>query len=296
LSESCTDSGRPTLSTLHNQWDMRPALLLGEEAQSRALDLTPITLAVTHLPPGMDGLRIAHVTDTHFRAPGPLLDKTVDLLTNGRPDLIAVTGDLINYPAGPEVGAAFLRRVVPLAPTFVVLGNHEHKRSLRLTPVAEVYADAGAIVLMNDAVRWEHEGSAIWIAGVDDPFEIRHDLERAFAPVPPGAPTILLAHSPAPARAFAAAGASVILCGHTHGGQVRLPFIGPIRLHNRMERRFCSGVFGAEEIGAGPWDPDPSMVVSRGVGALRLPIRIFCPPEIPLITLRSVSSMYHRES
>jgi hypothetical protein len=134
----------------------------------------------------------------------------------------------------------------------------------------------GARVLINQAQPLP--GLPAWIAGVDDPHRRRDDLTATLAGVPPGAFLVLLAHSPDIILRPPAARAGVIFCGHTHGGQVCLPGGWPPYRHARVPRRFASGL---HRLQAGV------LVVSRGVGVTRLPLRLFCPPQATLWRLVS---------
>ena len=153
------------------------------------------------------------------------------------------------------------------------LGNHEHWTDA--DAVAGALADAGITVLRN-AAQEIREG--LWVAAVDDVWEQHADLEKALDKVPTGATIVLLAHEPDYADEVAADGrVSLQLSGHSHGGQVRLPFVGPPALPY-LGRKYPAGLYRV----GGTW-----LYVNRGVGALGPPVRFNCRPEVTLLTLRA---------
>ena len=133
-------------------------------------------------------------------------------------------------------------------------------------------------MLVNDAEELTREGGSLWLVGVDDPHYYRtHDLEKAFHAVPEEAFQIFIAHSPEVYREAAAYKPQLYLCGHTHGGQICLPRLGPVFTHSRAPRRLAQG----------EWTHDGMLgYTSRGAGASGVPLRFNCPGEITLITLR----------
>ncbi len=232
------------------------------------------------LPPEADGTVIALVTDVHL---GTILgrgrlESIRQVVERARPDLIAVAGDLIDGDAGVvEELLPELRRLTAPLGVFAILGNHEHyagpERSRRLL------AEAGFTVLDNAAVEVRPE---LFVAGVPDArgaeqtgSPIRADLDAAFAPVTPGAASVLLLHSPDAdlAEAAAAAGCGLILSGHTHGGQIQ-----PFGLLVRLAYPHTAGV---ARIG------ETVHIVSRGAGHWGPPMRLGAPAEIWRIVLRS---------
>ncbi len=243
-------------------------------------------LPVPNLPPAWDGLRLAHIADLHHGPSVPLdyLSRCIRLIGGLRPDVVAVTGDFVTH-ADPLYGSAVARLFdglsAPLG-VFACLGNHDygltHSVAQGTAAVRQVATDLGrhgVRLLRNEAVRFERGGEDLWIVGVDDLWAGYCDPERALRDVPSGAANLVLCHNPDAADAVADAGGGAILAGHTHGGQVQIPLLGPILLPVRNKQRYE----GLHQVG-GAW-----LYITRGLGWL-IRVRFACRPEISLLTLR----------
>ena len=226
----------------------------------------------------LDGLTIAFVTDTHvgphFRASD--LFPVVDELRKLQPDLVLFGGDFICE------SPRFITEIAPvigeMAATgrlgaFGVMGNHDlaNLRERVVPPLEEV----GLRILENQAVRIETGRGDLWIVGVDDSLLGEPDLEAAYRDVPVDAASICLWHAPDVADQAAPFGSFLMLSGHTHGGQVRLPAIGPLATPELGEE-YVQGRF---RFG------DMELYVSPGLGIYRPPVRFNCPPELTVIRL-----------
>jgi predicted MPP superfamily phosphohydrolase len=155
-----------------------------------------------------------------------------------------------------------------------ILGNHD------FADMIEPLETVGLRILMNDSVRIDRDGSAIWICGVDDPHIYRtHDLAAARKHVPSDGCAILLSHSPETYLEASALGYAFHLSGHTHGGQICLPGGIPVLTNARVPRRLVAGSWRQGEMVG---------YTSRGAGGSAIAARLFCPPEITLHTLRCV--------
>lgn len=237
------------------------------------------------LPSGaetLDGLRIGFVTDTHI---GPFttardLERGLALFTNEHPDLLLLGGDYVSE--SNFYARAMADTLVPLIErtplgAFAVMGNHD--LPLGTDRVRTELERAGVRVLCNEHAIVQWNGASLAIAGIDDTIIGHADPDRAFADIPPGIPILSLWHEADFAEETARRGAFAQLSGHTHGGQVRLPFIGAIWLPPDGTRRDL-----------GLYDVDGMPVyISRGLGVYRPPVRFLCPPEITLVTLRATS-------
>ena len=253
-----------------------------------AIWLEPASLRIEeqHLDvqwPARRGLRIAVLTDLHVGSPfngvGKLREAVARTNAAG-PDLICILGDLViqgvvgGHFVAPEVIAAELANLRAPAGVVAVLGNHDgwfdHDR------VRRAVERAGIQVLEDTAASVTTPGGPVWVAGVSDLWTGRHDLPAALASVPPdGSPVLLLTHNPdvfpdVPARV------TLTLAGHTHGGQVRLPFIGAPIVPSRFGQRFAAGhvVEGGRHL-----------FVATGVGTSILPVRVRVPPNVTLLTV-----------
>lgn len=235
------------------------------------------------LPPEaarLDGIRIAFVTDTHVgpHFPAEALEPAIVLVESIEPDLVLFGGDYISEsPRFLTRSVAQLDRMAAAARygAFAILGNHDAANIV--TRVEDAFAASAIRLLRNEATRVELRGSALWIAGVDEGLLGDPDVAATFAPIPAGEPAIALWHEPDYAEAVAPYRPLLLLSGHTHGGQVRLPFIGPLALP-LAGHRYPSGRYTVRGM---------PLYVSRGVGIYRPPVRLNCPPEVTVITLRS---------
>ena len=244
-----------------------------------------VDLPVAHLPPAWNGLRVGLIADLHHSprvVPLDYLDRAIGRLQSLRTDLVAVAGDFVNTsdPAAGERVAGLFDQLVPPLGVFACLGNHDYG-IVRPTPgarrlaVADRLREHGVRVLCNEAVRLRRAGEDLWITGVDDFWADRSRPETALAGVPPDAARLILCHNPDAADAVEAAGGGSILAGHAHGGQVRLPWIGPLVLPVRHRDR----AEGLHRVGRS-W-----LYVNRGIGWL-IRVRLNCRPELSVLTLR----------
>ncbi len=225
-------------------------------------------------------LRLALLTDMHL---GPWLGEDalarwVDATLHLEPDVILLGGDLVDRTYRGdlgELGRHLPRLVAPLG-VYAVLGNHDHARFRRVEPLKELLADVGVRLLDNAAARVRDD---LVLAGIDDLRVGRPDLAATLAQAArlrgeAGGAVALLSHNPDVIPELGG-GVDLVLAGHTHGGQVRLPIVGPVVTSSRYGRRYAAG-----------WVDDPMPAfVSRGLGVTSLPFRYDCPAEVVEITL-----------
>ena len=226
----------------------------------------------------LDGIRIGFVTDTHV---GPFvtiddLDRALALFDGEEPDLILLGGDYVSEsPRYSRDTAEALAAVVGRARLggYSVLGNHD--LSVSKTRIQEELGRVGIPVLRNGAAEVRYNGASLYIGGIDETLLGDDQPGETFQQIPDGAAAIALWHEPEFAELAAAQGAFLQLSGHTHGGQVRLPGIGPVGLPAHG-KRYVMGTNVADGM---------TIYTSRGVGVYRPPARYNCPPEMTLITL-----------
>jgi predicted MPP superfamily phosphohydrolase len=231
---------------------------------------------------GLDGLRIAFIADTHH---GPFidevdLDRAIGLLRDEPIDLALFGGDYISEsPRYAAAAANALGRLMGQASLggAAVLGNHD--LTVSVDRVQESLAIVGIPLLRNDVTIFDYKGSQLAIAGIDETLLGEPHPHRTLQQVPAGVPALALWHEPEFAELAAAEGAFAQLSGHTHGGQIRIPGIGPVGLPVHGKRH----VIGLESADGMP------IYTTRGVGVYRPPARVNCPPEVTLITLRASS-------
>ena len=233
------------------------------------------------LPPAFDGLVVAHLSDLHIVRYGLRERRVVSVLTDAKPGLIVMTGDLIEKGGDRTAVQRFLTNLQPLRTPFgvwAVLGNHEHMDRLAQDHDAarRFFNEADVALLVNEGGRLGRGVDTLTLIGVDDPYTGHDRLWEAVKGMQRTPFAILLSHSPEIFFKADLARFDLVLAGHTHGGQVRLPWFGPLWLPPGSER-YESGWFSGNSA---------RMFVSRGVGTSFLPIRFLSRPEIALISLR----------
>lgn len=239
-------------------------------------------VVVPALPSGLEGLRILHVSDLHLAPGSALACELPDVAASVPHDLALYTGDYIDDDAGIAPVAALLARMPRVEGAYAVLGNHDYRPYGRhdgandVGALRQALSGAGLHLLMNAAQPIC--GGELFIVGVDDPATHHDDLDRAMSGVPEGACSLLLAHTPDIALRLGRHRPGLILAGHTHGGQIRLPLLGPLITMSKLPR---DKVMGLQEVGG------VRLFVTRGIGYSGLNIRLGCPPEVALLTLRS---------
>ncbi|MCY4618198.1 MAG: metallophosphoesterase [Chloroflexi bacterium] len=268
--------------------------------ESTAVEVTERRLVLPDLPPGLEGLRILHISDTHFPASGDSVGRFLERIWHLDYDLICCTGDYVETSAGwDSAGDALTQLTAPLG-VYATLGAHDYcqpvrsfdewvsfnadrlmgspRRFVNPAPFVERLEEAGIVVLRNEWRSLEIGGELVRIGGAGDDSVRMARLDAATPP--PGGFSIMLTHAPDAAlrlRMPRDGGPSLVLCGHTHGGQIRVPGWGaPLRHSRLVSREQTSGVF--EVSGA-------QVVVSQGFGTAHVPLRFACRPEIGLITL-----------
>ena len=254
-----------------------------------ALELNTYTVSSAKLPQSFDGYRIAHVSDLHNAEMGKDNEKLLTILRDADPDMIAITGDLIDSRStNVEIALNFIREAVKIAPCYYVTGNHE-ARVNEYDELKSGMEAAGVIVLEDARTEISLEGKTITLIGVNDPsyqtdylfgdsetvmntkLEELHSEKDGF--------TLLLSHRPELFDTYVDQDVDLVLSGHAHGGQFRLPFIGGLVAPNQ-------GLF--PEYDAGIYtEGNTNMLVSRGVGNSILPFRINNRPEVILIELQA---------
>ncbi len=246
--------------------------------ERRWLQVTRKEIALDGLPAAIEGLTIAHLSDIHYGPMTPLgvIRRAVDAANALAPDAIALTGDFIDHrPA--EVGpvARELGRLRAPLGVWAVLGGHDLRAGEHLSRRA--FQKNGIHLLLNQATALVEGAAPLWIAGVRDNSEYYLDrIDHALAGVPRNARTLLLAHSPDIIEEAAARGVDLVLSGHTHGGQICLPFFGPLVTESRYWRRFARGLNRA----GNTW-----IHTARGIGVVRLRARFLSRPEVALLRL-----------
>lgn len=234
------------------------------------------------LPVEADGLRIAFIADLHIKRPQRLYGRLIEYLRERTFDVACCAGDTqygaaLKRDAPLEIARAVFAATRPRLGWFVVRGNNDSRTFFR-----RLKGD-GVRLLNNQSVRLTGAGEnqmgtvPIFLAGVDDPHYRCDDLDAALEGVPDGAFTVLLAHSPDVIHEAAERGVRLVLCGHTHGGQIRLPLAGALVTQTRVGVGFAYGL--TQKRGT-------TLYTTSGVGYAVVPVRVNCPAEVVDITLR----------
>ncbi len=237
-------------------------------------------------PSRLDGFTIALLSDFHYDPVFSMhpIRSAVEMVNKLGPDLVALAGDFITSPmfgksasgaAAAEPCAQLLQPLRAPHGVWAVLGNHDEDAD----PPRVINA-LGAVeirVLRNEAIPIERDGDRSWLAGIKDVLVKRGaDLPSVLRPIPSGEPVVLLAHEPDYADYVARYPVDLQLSGHSHGGQIRLPWLQPLYLPP-LARKYYQGMYKVRNL---------TLYTSRGLGTIRLPIRLNCAPEVTLITLR----------
>ncbi len=246
-----------------------------------------VEVPLSGLPEAWDGFRIAQLSDAHYDPYFSVipLRKAVDLVNGLKPDLVVVTGDFVTAPMlrGPAPPIRAARTIEPCAQLLsqmrapfgilAALGNHDLSTDpAHITAVLEAH---GMPVLRNRSVPLERDSGRLWLSGVDDVLEGKPDLKLALRAIPTGEPIILLSHEPD--FADYVHHVNLQLSGHSHGGQIRFPLLGAPVLPV-MGRKYP---WGLRKIGP------LTLYTNVGIGTIGVPMRLNCPPEVTLITLRT---------
>ena len=280
------------------------ALARGERTQLRT---TLIQMRVPGLPDDLAGWKLALVADLHVGRMYVPRERLLQALADADPDYLALAGD---YAAGGrwrEEAMALLGCLAARWPMVCTLGNTEIYQKWDVAQVRAELEQAGSALLVNDSRQVPVGAAMVEFIGLDDPKHGKLDVAGALA----GALRhpdlrVVVAHSPAVWRELGRLGAHVLLCGHTHGGQVRVPGMEALTMHPGIERRLAAGLFRYRQAGkrrarmerrASHWRilsrpsrplsastaQGPLMYVTRGIGATGPRVRLFCPPELVLI-------------
>ncbi len=248
-------------------------------------ELTTHRLKIAKLPEAFHGYGVVQLSDVHLEEfTEPLfLQLIVHRINELAPDLVLLTGDFASFgPLSMEVSRNAILRCAEILKgikcplRYAVLGNHDTTIGAQF--VVDAFTAVGIPVLVNQHVPIERNGQRFWLGGLDDPGTAHPVLDLA-VPKNPDGPVILMCHPPDYAdeviRHPRGSLVDVMLSGHTHGGQVRLPFLGPMVLPP-MGQKYVAGFFRFNQM---------QLYVTRGIGTVGLPVRFNCPPEVTHFTL-----------
>jgi hypothetical protein len=256
--------------------------LYAGEISRHELSIEQHTIQLARLPDAFRGMRIVQVSDFHYAeyTEAFFLREMVRRVNRLRPDMVVLTGDFVSFQ---PMSLAFALRHAPACAEilsgiecplrYAILGNHDYVVGPDV--VAGTLREHGIPVLMNSAIALERVGQRVWLAGLGSACTSDADPAKGIPRASASEPVILLAHEPDILPDIVRYNVDLMLSGHTHGGQVRIPFLPPIHLPV-FGKKYVEGLFRL-----GP----TQLYVNRGIGAVGLPFRFRCPPEITVLTL-----------
>lgn len=246
-------------------------------------------ISLARWPERLDGFTIALLSDFHY---DPIfsvhpIHRAIGMVNDLHPDLIALTGDFVSVPwsgdhakaaAAAEPCARLLTRLKAPHGLWAVLGNHDcFTDPERVTSALEAEKIP---VMINQSVPIERDGARFWLAGLDDVLGKGADLDQTLRKIPQDEPAVLMAHEPDYADKVARYPVDLQLSGHSHGGQVRVPLVGPLYLPE-LARKYVWGLYHIGEL---------TLYTNAGLGTVEIPVRFNCAPEITLLTIRPGSA------
>jgi len=247
--------------------------------EPRRVQLSRHDVALPGLPPALDGLTIAQVSDIHLPANRAAVERTLAMLDAERPDIVLLTGDQCETSTAMDDLVVFVRAARGKLATIAILGNWDYRGRVIGLLARRAYESAGAMLLVNQHTVVEVGGARVAFVGLDDMLSGSPNAAAALTGLPPDVPAIWTIHEPAFADYLTPAPTqrpALVLAGHTHGGQIRLP--GVPAFTPAGSGRFLEGWYDST-LGR--------LYVSRGIGTADVRARFRCPPELPIFVLRS---------
>jgi predicted MPP superfamily phosphohydrolase len=236
-------------------------------------------LRLRNLPRSFEDIKLVHLTDIHHSKFVSFNDvfRMVELSNQQDPDVVLLTGDYVTWSKKfiPSVSEA-LKSLKSRLGVYAVLGNHDIR--VNADEITQSLQGSRINVLRNSSAKIDLKGESLWIAGVDEYMYGQSDIARAIRDVPRSQPKILLAHNPEIIQEASRTGIDFVLAGHTHGGQIKIPYMRTLNVVTQPGREILEGF-----VRKGP----TQMYISRGLGKVVVPIRILCPPEIPVFRLHA---------
>ena len=262
--------------------------------QDNSLTVWRKTLSFPALPAAFSGERIVHLSDLHNKSFGIDQRRLIDAVSACKPSRIVITGDLIDKrrttAATFSPALNLVKALCAIAPVYYCPGNHEAESGL-YPSLLPLLIKRGVTVLNDSSVTIEKDGAQIAVCGIMDVrvspdrfgnghgTEIHAHIMQSVVEMAHTPFCILLSHRPHLVKMYACSGASLVFCGHAHGGQVRLPLIGGLFAPDQgVFPRYTAGVYPAGSA---------SVVISRGLGNSRFPFRVFNRPQIVCVTLKT---------
>ena len=249
--------------------------------QNNALEVNEIKVFDKRIPLNFNGFRIVQISDFHNTTLGKENNELIEQLKEAKPNIIVITGDFIDSRmTDVDKAISLILKIKDIAPIYYVTGNHESRIKDEYDLLEKSFHELGVNVLRNDSKIIEIKQDKIQISGIDDPtmYQDKNDYATDLYYLNnQNVYTILLSHRPEYFDIYEEYGYPLVLCGHAHGGQIRLPFIGGMIAPGQgLFPKYDSGLYHKE---------NTNMIVSRGIGNSLFPLRINNHPEIIVIEL-----------
>lgn len=240
------------------------------------LEITDYEISLEKLSSEFNRLKIIFISDIHFgKYPEGFLQEVISLSNESKPDILLFGGDLVSRERFIERAGEMMKLLSAKEKKFAVLGNHDYWTDS--TKIEQALTDAGFDVLKNDIAQYSRNGATLTILGIDSPRSKISIAAKKLKETENNSPEIIMTHNPDHIAGLKIKPHSIIICGHTHGGQIQFPYIGPILLPSSFNRTYSEGVY----IRRGNLQ-----IIGRGVGG-DPPFRYRCRPELIRITLFS---------
>ena len=246
-------------------------------------------LFLPRLPHAFEGYTIYVVSDLHMRSIGRRERRVREILDSlPEADLIVTPGDMVHTRDGILPFFELAKSMRARDGIYAVYGNSEYKNGVRPAVFAAELEAHGITPLLNRSVTLERGGESIVLAGTDDPVNWRDDVDLALENAAADRCVVMLMHSPESIAHAVRRGVDLVISGHTHGGQIRFPFIGAPYTHVSFGPRMSAGYYALHRLRGciGVWPGRTQLYVTRGIGVSGLALRFMCPPEFTILTLR----------
>ena len=250
---------------------------LGAHNDVYDIEVTHHELIVDDLPAGFDGYRIAFLTDTHVASfmRRDFYREVVARAQGFAPDLVLFGGDFVTWSRHiPLLPDRLIEGLTPRDGMFAILGNHDYWAGAK--EIEETLGAAGVQFLTNRSTVLTRGGDRLPLVGIDEIYRGEPDPVAAFSGIDPESPCLAISHHPDIVDLLPGRRIDLLLCGHTHGGQIRFPFFGPVVVPSRHEGTYAAGFHRVGGL---------LMYVSRGIGSVP-PLRILCKPEVATFVLK----------
>ncbi len=257
-------------------------------SDNTTVGVTHYTVSSKNLPSNFDGFTVVQVSDLHNDEFGKDNCELIDAIKAADPDIIVITGDLIDsYDTNIDIARNFIEDIINIAPVYYTTGNHEYRFPLTYEKFEKYMITAGVNILRDKTSEIEINGEYITIAGVDDPVfsgidnfeDTEFFVKKLLNIIPDDGFTVLLSHRPDVFETYCRTGAELVLSGHAHGGQFRLHLLGGVLSPDQ-------GFFPTYEEGLHK-SGNTTLIISRGLGNSSFPLRVNNPPELVVVTLEA---------